>query len=571
MNEKRRSLDALTGLRFVAAFVVLVAHTVKVASHGQIRLAHYSGNAVSFFFVLSGFILTYVYFDRLNKQNVLTFYRARWARIWPLHVVCMLLGLAVWLWSGQSAKLSMVLIRLLSHTTLTQSWLPWTGLANWFNGPAWSVSTEFGFYAFFPLLLWMSRKRFWPALIVVAVITCASLAVTQFYVLPNHNIPTTRYFLYVNPLCRLFEFAVGMMFGKIFLSICKTASAEQTKPVRGKFLRDTIIEFAAIAGICVSLYLFAKQGPVTNLFPAGTNTTQLWLERGAGSSVSFGVCLLVFGLTGGLLSRVLSCSTAVYLGEISYALYLVQNPVLGVVKNLPATQYSSPIAIYLTLNLICFGLAVCLHHLVEKPFRQLIIARSRSERRQVIKSLFDSKGTTSRRNWISVTAIAGMFIAIAGFYVNHKLIEPSKKVSGEAAQWVSSAETIVKPPIVFKDEAKLIAFDVTKTVNSIDITIAWDILPTQQRVRIFHIVDQNNKVIRQKVAGSKQFANRGLYLDHCSISKSDLPADCRVGIVFFARGKGCPKVNRGSRTMGKRRLNFFSWDGHNVTLADHDK
>lgn len=568
MNEKRRSLDALTGLRFVAAFVVLIDHTVNAAWHGQSSLTHYSGNAVSFFFVLSGFILTYVYSSRLNKQNVLSFYRARWARIWPLHVVCMLLGLAGWLlWTGTTEEMSMVLIILSLHTTLTQSWWPWDQLAFWFNGPAWSVSTEFGFYVFFPFLLMLNRKRFWPALIVVAIITCAALSVSQFYVLPNYNGPTTRYFLYVNPLCRLFEFVVGMMFGRIFISISKTDSAEPAKPVRGKLLRDTIVEVAAIAGICVSLCLFAKQGPIANLFPPGTNAAQYWLEKGAGSSISFGICLLAFGITSGLLSKVLSCSTAVYLGEISYALYLVQNPVLRVIRNLPATQCSSPFVIYLTLNLICFGLAVCLHHLVEKPCRHFIVARSRSDRWQVLKSLFGFSGNPSRRNWISVAAVAGMFIAIAGLYVNHKMIEQGK--SGSAAQWMLSAETIVKPPIIFKDEAKLMAFDVETTANAVDVTIAWDILPTQQLVRIFHIVDQDNKVVRQRMASPRQFANRGLYLDHCSISKSDLPSNCRVGIVFYAKGQSCPPVSRGSRTMNKRRLEFFSWDGRRVKLINH--
>ena len=395
MNPKRQSLDALTGLRFVAAFVVLMAHTVTVASREQVSLAHLSMNAVSFFFVLSGFILTYVYFDRLTSQNVFSFYRARWARIWPLHAACLIFAVAVWLLcSGQYLNWTLLSKMLLSHFTLTQSWLPWSGLANWFNGPAWSVSTELGFYVFFPFLLWMTRKRFWPMLLVVAAITIAALWIVQFYVVPNSSMQTTRYFLYVNPICRLSDFVVGILFGRIFLTISKSNPSSLAPSVYSwRMLRDTLLEIAAIGAICISLYLFSNEGPVSHLFGKGTNVLQTWLKFGAGSSLSFAVCLLVFGLTGGLLSKVLSSRTAVYLGEISYALYLVQSPVLETIKELPATAYSSPIVIFLAANAICFCLAIFLHHLVENPFRRLIISRSRTERWQHAGSDRDTHGS----------------------------------------------------------------------------------------------------------------------------------------------------------------------------------
>jgi len=566
-SKKSRTLDALTGLRFLAAFVVLICHTVNASWRGQFQLAHYSANAVAFFFVLSGFILTYVYHDRLTKQNVFSFYRARWARIWPLHVACIVLAFIAWYWTANPAKLSTVLLRLGSSLTLTQSWLPIRGWANWFNGPSWSVSTELGFYVVFPFLLWMGRKRFWPVLLLVTVVSAVTLWIVQFYVLPNTNIVTTRYLLYVNPVCRVFDFTIGMMFGKIFLAIGRNNSNETTSPSRLEFLRETILEVASIATVAVSLYLVAKQGPISGLFGDGTNVMQLWLERGAGSSLSFGVLLLVFGLSRGVVSRDLSSATATYLGEISYALYLVQNPVMVTVKNLPATPYSYEIITLIALNLICFGLAIFLHHWIEKPCRKLIIATSHWDRWQILKSLLSTSGWFSSK--AHVLGTVGIVIGVVGLFINHQIVNPAKRVADEATRWTDQASHKVSPPIEFAGEAKLKAFDIEATKETIDITIVWEVLPTQQRVRIFHVFNKQNKVIRQKIAPAKRFANRGDIVDRCSINKSELPKRCTVGIVFYAKGKGSVRANRGSRSMGGRRLDLFEWNGDELKIIDH--
>ena len=152
-------LDALTGLRFVAAFAVFLHH-----ANFRFKVVDYHGpmgaQAVSFFFVLSGFILTYVYHDRLKPENVRKFLFTRWARIWPLHATCFLIYYALApnesifgeFWDP---------VRKLSHLLLLQSWVP---LQRWVlshNGVAWSISTEMFFYLMFPLLFLGGVRKFW--------------------------------------------------------------------------------------------------------------------------------------------------------------------------------------------------------------------------------------------------------------------------------------------------------------------------------------------------------------------------------------------------------------------------
>ena len=98
-NQRQGQLDSLTGLRFFAAMMVFVNHLLfafpDLSTEGLIHdVFEPLGTAgVCFFYVLSGFILTYVYSSRSEPLSIRKFYLKRIARIWPLHLVTMLIML----------------------------------------------------------------------------------------------------------------------------------------------------------------------------------------------------------------------------------------------------------------------------------------------------------------------------------------------------------------------------------------------------------------------------------------------------------------------------------------------
>ncbi|MCY3003682.1 MAG: acyltransferase, partial [Planctomycetota bacterium] len=159
MKARPDSLPALTGLRFVAAFAVFVEHSREAFGIPIDGLQMLGGVAVGFFFVLSGFILTYVYGSQLERRDVPRFWLARWARIWPLHVVCLALAMLLQP-SHHVPHDGHAWAVLASHVALLQSWSTegdWT-LA--LNGPAWSISVELFFYLSFPFLARLGTRAF---------------------------------------------------------------------------------------------------------------------------------------------------------------------------------------------------------------------------------------------------------------------------------------------------------------------------------------------------------------------------------------------------------------------------
>ena len=114
--------------------------------------------AVSFFFVLSGFVLTYSYSgsDGRMRGTRSAFYLARFARIYPAYLLAAIAAIPLFFLAlRQVHTLAGTLMRVAAGGTLVaalvQSWLPRT--ANYLNSPAWSLSVEAFFYLLFPLIL----------------------------------------------------------------------------------------------------------------------------------------------------------------------------------------------------------------------------------------------------------------------------------------------------------------------------------------------------------------------------------------------------------------------------------
>lgn len=206
----RVRLDTLTSLRFFAAFAVFLSHSVgrvTAGPHQQVLdvIGPQGNTGVSFFFVLSGFVLMW---SHRPDDTVPRFYRRRFARIAPAYWVCLVPGVVLLV--GISGDLVGPVVNALPSALGLQAWVPVESVYYGGNAVGWSLSVEMFFYAVFPalVLLMRSRRGRW-----VAVAGAAALALTAPLALrPVGDAHDLGYWsVYLFPVTRLAEFVIGML------------------------------------------------------------------------------------------------------------------------------------------------------------------------------------------------------------------------------------------------------------------------------------------------------------------------------------------------------------------------
>ena len=357
----RIDLPALTSLRFVAAAMIFVFHLREFQpSPWLYRIAPGMFHGVSFFFVLSGFVLTHAYGREPLAWR--RFYRARIARIAPLHLACLGLLLIALPWPaarGQNLGPAAALAALALKATMLDSWVPMRAILSSWNSVSWSISAEMAFYAAFPLLLPAMIRRPLTTLAAVAVVSlgvlAAGVAAGAPVFAPDGEVVTLVNLGAFFPPARLFEFALGM-------AACLFWRG-WALPARLSVAAWTAIEAAALAA--TALWLMALVPP---LVTGAQGVAFVWL-RASGSCGVFAALLVAMAGGKGRLGRALAWRPFVALGEASFAFYLVHVIVMRALRFDFGARPGALAALALSL-----ALAFLLHEAVEKPMRRRLLA-----------------------------------------------------------------------------------------------------------------------------------------------------------------------------------------------------
>jgi len=376
------SLPALTSLRFFAALAVVVLHYRDLLGPLPAWLLHgiVGGQyGVTFFFVLSGFILTYKYrswFERgVGDAAYWRFQRFRLARIYPLYVLGLLLDtpwhLIERIQAGQLANDGQLhWASWLLNLVALQAWVPAVPYAMFWNTPAWSVAAEFFFYATFPFVtVAIARRVRSPGALAVAFVAAIVLGaalsalVLHALVLQWKTSAQTQYIVMVyNPLLRYNEFLAGCLAGHYFL---------QTRG-RSRYPGSWLFESGrGRNGACVAC-LAAVALPVASADYTGPSTWW-WL---ADVSVKYSIYILPFAVfilavAAGptWLSPLLENRVLVLLGEASYALYIIHWSVTTFLRMNFLGSAGTPFVHGLFL-IGTVALSVACYRWIEVPWRQ---------------------------------------------------------------------------------------------------------------------------------------------------------------------------------------------------------
>ncbi len=479
-SAKPPHIDAIGGFRFVAAFAVLISHFRGKFGFGDFHTA-FTGRGVSFFFVLSGFILTYVYHSRLKRTGILSFYFKRIVRLWPLHLVCTLI--IVWL-IGQKIYPLKFGVNLL----LLQSWIPDRRWSLSYNGVAWSISTEMFFFFMFPFLLLGGQRQFWWKFAIVTLTSFAIVGGAHYFYLDREftNKAMLVSIIHTNPVVRLVEFALGMATAWIFInSIARKASAALTESSH-RLWHDTLKEVLAMSTMVVFVFTYdwARQSITSN----GSHLLSIWYHF-AGSAPVFAVIIFVFARSQGVCARAMGSKAMNFLGEISYAFFLIHSIILVYHVNLDWSA-SSPNRwiVAASVILMVLGSSIWLHFVIEKPFRDALMSVSQ---KGFPKSIRNSIAQVWRFGFSKI-GFACLLLCLTSWVGIRSQYTPLQ-FTPQMYQTIFASSRSVRGTR-FGDRIKLMGFDAKAVEGGIELSFVWQKLAPMKHHRFTHILDSQQNI-----------------------------------------------------------------------------
>ena len=339
-------INTLTSLRFIFAMMVFFAHCYTIDNIFDIHFFKEGFVGVSFFFVLSGFIIAYNYQDKLSEGKITkrSFWVARIARIYPLHWLTLFIAVALGNYAIGAGATDWCK-HFFASLTLTNAYIPQDNYFFSFNSPSWSLCCEQFFYICFPFLvpLVKSYKKLFCFFLI-----CTIVVIVGMYFTPTESI---KGYWYVNPITRFPDFIVGILLFRLY---------DYLKKQNITTCQGNMIEFASIA-VFLGFYLYAAEIPKVYRY-----SCYYWLP--------VALILISFSLQKGVVSKLLSNRFLVIGGEISYSFYLIHLLVLqSYTEWLKGSGYLINWYISIPL-LLCITILLSLlsYYYFEKPMNKLV-------------------------------------------------------------------------------------------------------------------------------------------------------------------------------------------------------
>jgi peptidoglycan/LPS O-acetylase OafA/YrhL len=340
----RREIRSHTGIRGVAALLVVAYHQqfaagYKLPFETATSTFRRSYLMVDLFFILSGFIISYVYQAERRPSDVRGFLWARFARIYPLHVFALfsltaftIATTALLAATGHEPPSLGSIGDWLNQLLLLNAWIP--AEAKW-NIPSWSISAEAFAYLLFPLLV---TAYVFNSRVTKALLFAGSLL---FYLLIGTSLDIV---VGLAPLRCLAGFSLGML---LF------------------YHRDRHLPLPSMWQVVAVVWILAALAvPVRDslIIPA------------------FAVLVFATWRDEGLIASLLSCRPIHWLGEISYSVYLMHAPVGAAIwffwTRLEPRLGLGPVLSRTVLLCVMFaavlGVSALTHRYIEVPFQNLL-------------------------------------------------------------------------------------------------------------------------------------------------------------------------------------------------------
>jgi len=309
-----KHIKSLTSLRGIAALVVVIHHfsyyTLPKTGSSLSAYSNFFNHGylwVDFFFILSGFIMTHVYmedfYSKVSLNNYRSYLFSRFARIYPLHIfiISLFIGLEflkIFLLNTSAFTGKFNLTALFANIFLLQAFdlkcppLLWCN--TYWNEPAWSVSVEFVIYCIFPFLLFfLLRNRAKNDLMIY---TCTLFSILLLITFTRGNLDN------IIGIPSIARCGLECILGIITYKVYRRGNYK-------KYFNLNLLAIIAITWIILIMHYYWHH----------LRSLHDWLILPA-----FSLLILAVSVNNkGIISKFLNSRLMLYLGTISYSIYMV--------------------------------------------------------------------------------------------------------------------------------------------------------------------------------------------------------------------------------------------------------
>ena len=280
--------------------LIIVLHHLKIETFIQkSKVVLNGGLAVDFFFVLSGFVISLNYINKIkSKDDLFNFQKKRFLRLYPLHILTLFVFILI----------ELIKIFVNNYTSLQSTYLPFSGFNNYyslianffllhgwygwsFNLPSWSISTEFYTYLIFGMLTLSFNKKLYFFILLIFI----SLII---FLLNNSGIKFFDNFIY--PTRCIYSFFLGVITFLVYRRFKNFSSSFLS--IISIILSISIINFSDILNLnnkyiispilfCLTIFFVSNLSSNVLLYKILSNKFTVYL-----GSISYGIYMIHFGL-----------------------------------------------------------------------------------------------------------------------------------------------------------------------------------------------------------------------------------------------------------------------------------
>ncbi len=351
MTQSKR-IEQLTFPRFVSAFIIMVAHTKPswFVDDAWFNPLFHGFFAVTFFFVLSGFVLGLSYHDKFEEnktEDLKKYFILRVARIYPIYALAILASMVGdYLYLNKTYSLGTVLLNL----SLLQAWFR----SDYISFPAWSLSCEAFFYVIFPFVMVYVRRLSYSSVVrkmlYVWIASLAAITLLVVVLFPGDL------FWHLHPLVNAPSFLLGVGTSVIYRKLSQAVN----------------LKFYSSVALAVVVAVVGGQWLSKPSF--GIEMAQV---------PSFLLFLLFLALMSDnhLLVKLFKNRFLVLLGKASYALYLFHTLAYEIwSRELEKLFSGQSRLLYVAAVVFMVMVSVVLYKFYEKPMYRLIASTSKVDK-----------------------------------------------------------------------------------------------------------------------------------------------------------------------------------------------